>query len=294
MTSTSIMIAKEAYEQQLEEQLLSVGILRYWDGKVISSRKLIENAQFFETEDMIYKEWFDSVYDSYHFYNGFDSLEECVAYISQSPYDNATYKIVRFLDMFYAVVYENTQHQQVVGKDVSYYTKNKLFLSSPRPQHSSIAKQRVRLPVIPLIYHELMVFDPNLRVYELTEAASDQFVEGDAHDLMSYIVLLGITFKDIWYPCTTPHSIAHSRAALNMYFNDGHDLMLFGKYVNAVAINPFQRLICFAKGRIEHFQMDIDDRKTPPRRLPYREVKRFHDMVHIRPLKEHKELLELI
>ena len=70
--------------------------------------------------------------------------------------------------------------------------------------------------------------------------------------------------------------------------------MLFGKYVNAVAINPFQRLICFSKGRVEHFQMDPDDSKTPLRRLPYREEKRFHEMNRIRSVKENDVLKDLL
>ena len=70
--------------------------------------------------------------------------------------------------------------------------------------------------------------------------------------------------------------------------------MLFGKYVNALAVNPFQRLICLAKGRVEPFQMDPDDPKTPLRRLPYREEKRFHDMARFRPVKENDVLKNLL
>lgn len=278
------ILEKEAYKKDLIKRLLSSGIVREFNGKLISSRKLIENALFFETEDTICKEWLDSVYDSYYFYDGFDSLERCAAYIFNSHYEHSTYRIVKFLNMYYAVVYENTQQQQVIGKDVSYYTKNRLLLTSPRPPHSLVAKQRVRLPVFTVIYHELHSFDPTLKVYRLSED-SHQFVEVEnSHEEIPYIVLLGITFKDVWYPCNTPHHIAHSCALLNVYFNKGYDFMLFGKYVNATAINPFQRLICLAKGRIEHFQMDPDDPKTPLRRLPYREEKRFHDMARIRPV----------
>ena len=289
------ILEKTAYEKVLTAHLLSVGIVREYDGKLISSRKLIENAMFFETEDAICKEWLDSVYDSYSFYDGFDSLEECAAYIFDSPYENSTYRIVKFLNMYYAVVYENTQYQQVIGKDVSYYTKNKLFITSPRPPHSLVAKQRVRLPVLTMIYHELYSFDVALKVYRLSQENPHQFVEVEKiHEEIHYIVLLGITFKDAWYPCNTPHHIAHSRALLNVYFSEGYNFMLFGKYVNAIAINPFQRLICFAKGRVEHFQMDPDDHKTPLRRLSYREVKRFQGMVRIQPVKENDVLKDLL
>ena len=291
---THAIVEKEAYEKVLTNRLLSSGIIREFNGKLISSRKLIENTMFFETEDAICKVWLDSVYDSYYFYDGFNSLDECVAYIFDSPYENTTYRIVKFLHMYYAVVYENTQQQQVIGKDVSYYTKNKLLLTSPRPPHSLVAKQRVRLPVFTVIYHELYSFDPTLKVYGLSEDAH-QFVEVEnIVEEMPYIVLLGITFKDAWYPCNTPHHIAHSSALLNIYYNRGYDFMLFGKYVNAIAVNPFQRLICLAKGRVEHFQMDPDDPKTPLRRLPYREEKRIHDMARIRSVKENDVLKNLL
>lgn len=292
---TDAILEKEAYKKVLTEQLLSIGILREFDGKLISSRKLIENAMFFETEDAICKEWLDSVYDSYYFYEGFDSLDECATHIFDSNYENSTYRIVKFLHMYYAVVYENTQQQQVIGKNVSYYTKNKLFLTSPRPPHSLVVKQRVRLPVFTVIYHELHSFDPALKVYQLSAEDPYQFVKvEDIHEEIHYVILLGITFKDAWYPCNTPHHIAHNRALLNVYFNEGYDFMLFGKYVNAIAINPFQRLICFAKGRVEHFQMDPDDRKIPLRRLPYREGKRFHEMIRIRSVKENKILKNIL
>ena len=291
---THTILEKEAYAEVLTNRLLSSGIIREFNGKLISSRKLIENTMFFETEDAVCKDWLDSVYDSYYFYDGFDSLDECAAYIFNSPYENATYRIIKFLHMYYAVVYENTQQQQVIGKDVSYYTKNKLFLTSPRPPHSLVAKQRVRLPVFTIIYHELYSFDPTLKVYRLLED-SHQFVEVEnSVEEMHYIVLLGITFKDAWYPCNTPHHIAHSSALLNVYFNRGYDFMLFGKYVNAIAVNPFQRLICLTKGRVEHFQMDSDDPKTPLRRLPYREEKRFHEMTRIRSVKEDDMLKHLL
>ena len=289
------ILEKEAYEKVLTDHLLSKGILREFNEKLISSRKLIDNAMFFETEDAICKEWLDSVYDSYHFYDGFDCLDECTAHIFNSPYENSTYRIVKFLHMYYAVVYENTQQQQVLGKNVSYYTKNKLLLTSPRPPHSLVVKQRVRLPVFTIIYHELHSFDPTLKVYRLSAEDPHQFVEVEnIHEELHYIVLLGVTFKDAWYPCNTPYHIAHSRALLNVYYNEGYDFMLFGKYVNAIAINPFQRLVCFAKGRVEHFQMDPDDRKIPLRRLPYREEKRFHEMARIRPVKENKMLKDLL
>ena len=294
MMLTRTILEKEAYEEVLTNRLRSSGIIREFNGKLISSRKLIENAMFFEMEDAVCKDWLDSVYDSYYFYDGFDSLDECTAYILNSPYENATYRIVKFLHMYYAVVYENTQQQQVIGKDVSYYTKNRLLLTSPRPPHSLVAKQRARMPVFTVIYHELHSFDPTLKVYRLSEDAH-QFVEVENnYKEIPYIVLLGITFKDAWYPCNTPHHIAHSCALLNIYFNKGYDFMLFGKYVNAIAINPFQRLICLAKGRIEHFQMDPDDPKTPLRRLPYREEKRVHDMARIRPVKENGVLKYLL
>ena len=292
---THAILEKEAYEKVLIEHLLSAGILREFGGKLVSSRRLIENTMFFETEDTICKEWLNSVYDSYYFYDGFDRLDECSAYIFNSHYENSTYRIIKFLDKYYAVIYENTQQQQVIGKDISYYTKNKLFLTSPCPPHSLVAKQRVRLPVFTIIYHELHSFDPDLKVYRLSQENSHQFVEvEDIHEEAHYIVLLGITFKDIWYPCNTPHHITQSRAQLNIYFNEGYNFMLFGKYVNAIAVNPFQRLICLAKGRIEHFQMDPDDPKTPMRRLPYREEKRFHEMARIRPVKENALLKDLL
>ena len=293
--TTHAILDKETYNTQLVEQLLSKGILREFNEKLIFSRKLIENTFFFETEDMICQQWLNSVYDSYYFYDGFDSLEQCTAYIFNSHYEHSTYRIIKFLNMYYAVIYENTQQQQVIGKENAYYTKNKLFLASSRPPQSLVTKQRARLPVFTMIYHELHFFDSSLTVYRLSKEDPNQFVEvEDIQEEMPYIVLLGITFKDVWYPCNTPYHIASSSALLNIYFNNGYDFMLFGKYVNAIAINPFQRLICLAKGRIEPFQMDPDDSKTPLRRLPYREEKRFHDMTRIRPIQENNVLKDLI
>ena len=277
-------ITKEAYEIALVEYLIDVHILRVYDGKLITSHNILEDTMIFETEDGLCKEWLNTVYDSYSFYEGFESFDDCLQYIVGSHYNNTTYVIIKFLNMYYAVVYENTKHQQIIGEDIAYYTKNNLFLVSHRPPVNLTMKDRVRQPVIPLIYHELFTFDPMIRAYRIPEGGTTNFEEIPVHDALSYIVLLGVTFKDIWFTCNTPYSITHNRAILNMYFNEGHGITLFGKYSNAIAINPFQRLIYLPKGRIEHFQTDIDDHRTPQRKLPYREVKRFHDNMRIRPI----------
>lgn len=277
-------ITKEAYEITLIEHLLDARILRMFDGKLITSHNILEDTMIFETEDGLCKEWINTVYDSYCFYEGFQSFDACLEYIIESHYNNSSYVIIKFLDMYYAVVYENTQHQQIIGKDLAYYTKNNLFLVAHRPPVNLTIKDRVRLPVIPLIYHELFAFDPTIRAYRIPEGGSTNFEEFPVHDALAYIVLLGVTFKDIWFSCNNSHSITHNRAILNMYFNEGHGFTLFGKYSNAIAINPFQRLIYLPKGRIEHFQMDIDDYRTPQKMLPYRDVRRYHDNMRIRPI----------
>lgn len=288
------ILTKEAYNVALVKHLLSVGLLRMSDGHLVSSRKLIEQVAFFETEDIICREWVNGVYDSYYFYEGFETLEQCEQYIFNSIYNPVHFVIIEFSGMFYAVAYENTQNQQIIGKNQAYYTKNKLFLVSERPPLNLVIKQKTRLPVVTVIYHELLCFDSDLRAYHLENGSTSHFVPMETHKAIPYIVLLGVTFKDQWFPCHSPHAIAHSRAVLNMYFNEGHAFTLFGKYANAIAINPFQRLVCFSKGRVEHYQMDTDDRKTPFRKLPYREVKRFQHMYRIRDVQEHTHLLELI
>ncbi|MER2106523.1 MAG: hypothetical protein ABS949_06250 [Solibacillus sp.] len=278
-------ISKDTYEIDLVKHLLDIRFLRIADNKFVTARSIADGTLGFETEDSLCKEWLNSVYDSYSFYDGFDTFEDCQLFIfNESHYPNHYFRIVKFLTMYYAVIYENTQFQQVIGKDICYYNKNNLVLVGHRPPSNLTHKDRPALPVIPLIYHELYAFDPQITTYHLPDAMATQFVECPVHDTISYIVLLGVTFKDIWYLCNTPHTIAHNRALLNLYFTEGHGFTLFGKYSKAIAINPFQRLISLAHGRIEHFQMNIDDYRTPQRLLPYREVRRFHENMRHRPV----------
>lgn len=276
---------KETYEIELVKHLLEIRFLRISDNKLVTSRQIADGTVGFETEDSLCKEWLHSVYDSYSFYEGFDTLEDCQHFIfNESHYANHYFRIVKFLNMYYAVIYENTQFQQIIGKDLCYYNKNNLFLSGHRPPSNLTFKDRIALPVIPLIYHELHIFDEDICVYHLPDAHATHFVQCSLQNAISYVVLLGVTFKDIWYLCNNPHNIAHNRALLNLYFNDGHGFTLFGKYSKAIAINPFQRLIYLSKGRIEHFQMNVDDYRTPQRLLPYREVRRFHENMRTRPV----------
>lgn len=277
-------IEKNAYELALVRHLLEIRFLRIFDNKFITARNIAGETVGFETEDSLCKAWLNSIYNSYTFYEGFDTLEACQSYIFKTPYENNQYRIVKFLTMYYAIIYENTQFQQVVGKEICYYTKNNLFLVGHRPPANLTKKDRAALPVIPIIYHELYAFDPEITVYHLETKDATTFVPCDIQESLSYIVLLGVTFKDSWYLCDTPHAIAHNRALLNLYFPVGHGFTLFGKYSKAIAINPFQRLIYLPRGRIEHFQMDIDDHRTPQRLLPYREVRRYHENMRHRPV----------
>ncbi|MEG0383815.1 MAG: hypothetical protein RR642_03575 [Solibacillus sp.] len=275
-------ISQVDYEIRLVQHLIEIRFLRLFDGKLITSRSIVGETLGFETEDSLCREWLLSIYSSYHFYEGFDTIESCIDYIQTSPYDKNKFRIVQFCDMYYAVINENTQFQQVIGKDLSYFSRNLVFLTAKKPPLNLVLKDRVKIPVIPLIYHELHAFDSNIKVYQLPHEKADNAVQIPVQEALEYVVLLGVTFKDIWYSCNTPHAIAHNRALLNLYFDPGHNLTAFGKYSNALAINPFQRLIYLPKGRIEHFQMDVDDLRTPARTLTYRDVRRFHDQMRIR------------
>ena len=57
------ILEKEAYEKVLTDHLLSKGILREFNEKLISSRKLIDNAMFFETFFYICKKWLELFFD---------------------------------------------------------------------------------------------------------------------------------------------------------------------------------------------------------------------------------------
>ncbi|MBS7344797.1 MAG: hypothetical protein KIG60_03890 [Caryophanon sp.] len=284
MSFTKVVPSKEEYMTTLVKNLIHYRIIRMYEGKLITARKMADpDSLYFETEDGLCREWLNSIYDSYHFYEGFETIESCEQYIRSSHYPDEKYIIICFLNMYYAVVYENTQHQQIIGKDLAYYTKNNLFLVSERPPNNLMMKDRERLPVIPLIYYELAAFDANMQTFHLHKE-SNQFIECALEEHLEYVVLLGITFKDCWYLCDTPYAIAHNRQILNMYFNDGHGFTVFGKYANAIAINPFQRLLYMPKERVEHYQMDIDNHRAPHRALPYREVRRFHENMRTRPV----------
>ncbi|MGN7479280.1 hypothetical protein ACTHOQ_15685 [Solibacillus silvestris] len=277
-------ISQVDYEIRLVTHLLSIRFLRPFNGKLATSRAISDDTYGFETEDSLCREWLLSIYNSYSFYEGFETLESCLSYIHSTNYDNDIYRIVKFSDQYYAVVYENSQHQQVIGKEVSYFTRNNLFLSAKRPPSNLMIKDRHKLPPIPLIYYELNAFDPALTIYKLVKKNSIDYMELPVEEAIEYAVLLGVSFKDIWYKCDSPHAIAHNRAILNLYFAKGHNLTLFGKYSKAIAINPFQRLVYLQKGRIEPFQMDVEDIRAQQRLLPYREVRRFHENIRTRPV----------
>ena len=275
-------ITQEDYEIRLITHLLDIRFLRQYDGKLVTSRTISDESIGFDTEDSLCREWLLSIYNSYSFYEGFDTWEHCIHYIQSSHYDNHLYRIVEFSNMFYAVIYENSYYQQVIGKDICYYAKSNLFLCAKRPLSNLTAKDRTKLPPIPLIYFELLAFDPHLKIYELQSEHTLDYKEVPALEALEYAVLLGVTFKDIWYKCDSPHAIAQNRAILNLYFNRGHNLTLFGKYSKAIAINPFQRLIYLPKGRIEHFQMDVEDLRAQQRLLSYRDVRRYHENIRTR------------
>lgn len=274
---------QEEYEIRLVQYLLANRFLRQSNGKLVTSRTIADDTIGFETEDSLCREWLLSIYESYSFYEGFDTMEDCIHFIESSYYDNHLYRIVQFSTMFYAIIYENTQYQQVIGKEIAYFTRNNLFLCTKRPPSNLTFKERIKMPPIPLIYYELHAFDPHMKVFKLDSDTSESFQEVPILDAIEYAVLLGVTFKDIWYSCDTPHAIAHNRAILNLYFNPGHNLTLFGKYSKALAINPFQRLVTLAKGRVAQFQMDADDLRAQPRLLPYRDVRRYHENIRTRP-----------
>lgn len=277
-------ISQMDYEVRFVKYLLSNGFLRTTNRKLITSRPISDETYGFETEDSLCKEWLLSIYTSYSFYEGFDTLENCLSYIHTTHYDNDLYRVVKFYNFYYAVIYENAQHQQVIGKELSYFTRNNLFLCAKRPPSNLLLKDRLKLPPVPLIYYELKAFDPTLSVYKLLNNHSTNYVEVPIEDAIEYAVLLGVTFKDMWYKCDTPHAVAHNRSILNLYFTKGHNLTLFGKYSNAIAINPFQRLVFLPRGRIEPFQMDVDNVRSEQRLVPYREVRRFHDNIRTRPI----------
>jgi len=198
----------------------------------------------------LYKHWLDAIYDTYVFYNGFDSLEECCQYIIESPYERSRYIIVEFLDMYYAVIYNSSSIQLVCGKDCCYFTYNDFFISAKNPTSSlKVTVRRKVKDINPMIYKEMQIFDDNIRMFMFKTKNDTTCIEVDREEYINFIVLLGISMKRSMFELTE-----YNRNLLNIYFKQYHGYTVFPKkYDDVIAVDPFQRQLLLKNGQTEYF-----------------------------------------
>lgn len=246
---------KEQYNEKLKNRLLAEGFLKEIKGDLLYVKRKLSHATYsHERERMLTELWFNQVYDSYTFFDGFKTLEKCKEYLEVSPYLKSRYIIIKFREMYYAVVYHSHSSQQVIGKDRAYYTKNGFFLcDSEVDSRLKVDKRLKQKDINPIIYHELLAFS-NIEAFMYKRVDATECTEIDPKEYMNFIVLLGISFKNVWYNTKTKKQIDDNRCVLNVYFKAFHGYTLFAQKEGAIQVNPFQRLLKFNPKLSKHSQ----------------------------------------
>lgn len=225
----------------------------------VDIRDMIDNISFKKAFLAVSKERFahiptqrqntllNRIYASYCIYQGFDTLEDCERELATIK---SRYVFVKFNNQYYAVSYDSSMRQHVVGRDCHWYVdSNGKFINSEQRPKEYVAKKRAKFQNINLaIYDELLILDKDLEVFFYENAFSTELTKAYQGEFANMLVLLGITFKNMWFGL-------HDNDILNIYFRNEQNYDYFLKCIKGgTKINPFYREIMLSDKSIIKFE----------------------------------------
>lgn len=184
--------------------------------------------------------------DKFQYYNGAESIEEMINLVEIAGQDKSKCYYIKFMNQFYAVFYNSMNHEIIMGQEKVFYMSNgqlhQIDIKSFKSEYK--VTSRVNKDVTNTLARELLEIDNNIEVLYFPTIKSKTLTTPKKHIGNIYLVLLGVTFANIFYP-------VENLRGMGKYFILSREMNSFIRNTKgAIAIDPFKQLLKFEDGTI--------------------------------------------
>lgn len=177
-------------------------------------------------------------------HKGFDSLEELKDYLELKKIEYKNVAVIRFLNMYYAVAFEDYNREFMIGKNNYFYSNDKYMLiqgKTPnfKPKFFPAFLHKKEYKHLQL-YYDLEEIDSDIDIFK-----EDVSIKEHRYS-KSYAIILGLTFFSSYIK-------KDELPILNQYFSDNY-IYIFRENPTVLGINPFKSKILYTNGKKVNYQ----------------------------------------
>lgn len=191
----------------------------------------------------VFKSNFGTTNMLFRVHKGFETKEDLTNLLLTKGYDLDYVVIVKFLNMYYGVIFEDYDRNYIIGKLKTYYVSDKYI-------HVACNTETFKPKFYPTFIKE-QIYKHQTLAYDLKmqDANIDVFVKdtsiAEYEYANTYIVILALTFIDYYFS-------KHEMYILNeYYFSQDYSNTLNNK---VIGINPFKGKVMLSNGAIRNHQ----------------------------------------
>ncbi len=179
---------------------------------------------------------------------GFDTIEEAFSCLDGLGIKRKVAVVVKYKGQYYPVLMQSFLREVVIGMDRTWFKKDGYFLVKKTEEFKMPYNidYRVKKFIMGGILDDMLNEDPSLKTY-VSRAGVVEEDDSFIHESNNYPILLGLTFKDIFYTREELHLLRH-------YFNDYSNFDRFMSGNGIESINPFKSL-AIKEGKLLHYQV---------------------------------------
>ena len=175
---------------------------------------------------------------------GFNSLNDLKLYLKEKNIEYENIAVIKFLNMYYVVAFEDYNRQFIVGKNNYFYSNDKYMIIQgktpnfkPKFYPSFLYRKE---------YHHLQLFYDLKAIDENIDILMDDVSILEYKYAKSYAIILGLTFFSSYIKYD-------ELSILDYYFSDNYTYV-FRENTNVLGINPFKGKLLYKDGRKVNYQ----------------------------------------
>ena len=175
---------------------------------------------------------------------GFDSLDDLKLYLKEKNIEYKNIAVIKFLNMYYVVAFEDYNRQFMIGKNNYFYSNDKYMMIQgktpnfkPKFYPEFLYKKE---------YHHLQLFYDLKAIDENIDILVNNVSILEYKYAKAYAIILGLTFFSSYIKYD-------ELSILDYYFSDNY-AYIFRENPNILGINPFKSKILYSDGRKVNYQ----------------------------------------
>lgn len=180
----------------------------------------------------------------FRIHKGFDSLDDLKHYLELKNIDYKNVAVIRFLNMYYTIAFEDYNRQFMIGKNNYFYTNDKYMQIQgktpnfkPKFSPTFLRKQDYRHFQL---YYDLKEIDGDIDILHEDVSIKEHIYS------KAYAIILGLTFFSSYIKID-------ELLILEQYFSDNYSY-IFRERPNVLGINPFKAKILYEDGKKVNYQ----------------------------------------